>query len=113
MTLDEYQAAARRTINPALSERDRVLDAAAGLSEEAGEVLGLVRKRVFQSSEIPRARLIEELGDVLWCLAMTADGLGFTLEEVAAANVSKLATRHPHGFSGIRQVEEWNRTSRE
>jgi hypothetical protein len=40
---------ARRTINPKLSEADRLLDAAAGLSEEAGEFLGLVRKRAFQS----------------------------------------------------------------
>jgi NTP pyrophosphatase (non-canonical NTP hydrolase) len=98
MTLDEYQAAARRTINSGLSERDRQLDAAAGLAEEAGEVLGLVRKQLFQSRIAPREKLVEELGDTLWCLAMTADSFGISLAEIAAANVQKLKLRHPGGF---------------
>src|SRR5437868_12050255 len=85
-TLDDYQRAALRTLNPALDERDRLLDASAGLAEEAAEVLGLIRKRVFQGKEIGQARLTEELGDVLWCLAITAHTLGISLSAVAAAN---------------------------
>ena len=98
MDLNEYQRAALRTVNPALDANTRQMDAAAGLAEEAGEVLGLVRKRVYQQREAPRDKLVEELGDVLWCLAMTAESLGVTLEEVAAANVAKLQRRHPDGF---------------
>jgi len=102
MTLDEFQAAARRTVNPTLDERDRLVDAVAGLSEESGELLGLVRKQIFQSRAVPRDNLLEELGDALWCLAITADALGFRLEEVAEANVSKLRRRHPTGFAAER-----------
>lgn len=98
MTLDDYQQAALRTVNPSLSDRDRLLDAAAGLSEEAGELLGLVRKRLFQGRNPDRAMLVEELGDVLWCLAVTAHSLGFSLDEIAAANQAKLAIRHPGGY---------------
>jgi len=98
MTLDDYQHAALRTRNPALSADERLLDAAAGLAEEAGEVLGLVRKRVFQQRETPAERLTEELGDVLWCLAVTADSLGISLDAVAEANKQKLERRHPEGF---------------
>ena len=98
MTLDDYQRAALRTLNPALDERDRLLDAGAGLAEEAAEVLGLVRKRVFQGKEVDQSRLTEELGDVLWCLAVTADSLGISLSAIAAANQEKLARRHPNGF---------------
>jgi NTP pyrophosphatase (non-canonical NTP hydrolase) len=98
MTLDEYQHAALRTVNPALAADERMLDAAAGLAEESGEVLGLIRKRIFQQRAVARERVIEELGDVLWCLAVTADTLGFTLGEVADANLEKLARRHPDGF---------------
>lgn len=99
MTFDDYQRAARRTVNPALGANERLLDAAAGLAEEAGEVLGLVRKRVFQQRETPRERLVEELGDALWCLATAAESLGTSLEEVAAANEAKLRKRHPGGFA--------------
>jgi NTP pyrophosphatase (non-canonical NTP hydrolase) len=112
MTLDDYQAAARRTINPALNDSDRLLDAAAGLSEEAGEFLGLVRKRAFQSRNVPRDKLTEELGDALWCLAMAADCLGLQLSDVAATNVRKLENRHPDGFLP-RTPEDWSRTTRE
>ena len=102
MDLNEYQRAALRTVNPALDASARQMDAAAGLAEEAGEVLGLVRKRVYQQREAPRDKLVEELGDVLWCLAMTAESLGVTLEEVATANVAKLHRRHPDGFRAPR-----------
>jgi NTP pyrophosphatase (non-canonical NTP hydrolase) len=98
MRLDEYQQAALRTVNPALGPDERLLDAAAGLVEEAGEVLGLARKRIFQSRDLGVERMTEELGDVLWCLATTADTLGVTLGEVAEANLRKLARRHPDGF---------------
>ena len=98
MTLDDYQQAALRTVHPALSCDERLLDAAAGLAEEAGEVLGLVRKRIFQQREIAADRMLDELGDVLWCLATTADTLGLSLNDVANANVRKLAGRHPDGF---------------
>ena len=114
-SLDSYQAAARRTINPALDERDRLLDASAGLAEEAAELLGLVRKRVFQKREVDASRLTEELGDVLWCLAITADCLGVSLSKVAEANQSKLARRHPDGFqtSASRGPESWSRSLKE
>jgi NTP pyrophosphatase (non-canonical NTP hydrolase) len=100
MTLDTYQRNALRTINPGLNDRDRLLDAATGLSEEAGEVLGLVRKRAFQQRDAGRERFVEELGDVLWCLAVTADAMGITLAEIAEANLEKLRRRHPQGYTG-------------
>jgi NTP pyrophosphatase (non-canonical NTP hydrolase) len=99
MNLDDYQRAALRTINPALSDRDRLLDAGAGLAEESAELLGLIRKRVFQQRDVDEARLVEELGDTLWCLAVAAHSLGFSLSNVAAANLAKLADRHPKGFN--------------
>lgn len=99
MTLDEYEAAAARTTNLKLDESQRLLDAAAGLAEESGEILGLVRKHAFQSRELDREMLKIELGDALWCLAMTARSGGITLADVAAANVAKLSVRYPQGYS--------------
>jgi NTP pyrophosphatase (non-canonical NTP hydrolase) len=97
-TLDGYQQSAARTINPALDEGQRLLDAAAGLAEEAGEVLGHVRKHVMQGRPLDREALVKELGDVLWCLAITATSIGVSLSEVASVNEEKLRSRHPDGF---------------
>ena len=115
MTLDEYQQAARRTINPALDDRDRLLDASVGLAEEAAELLGLIRKRVFQHRQIDESQLVEELGDALWCLAVTAHTLGLPLSRVAQANHEKLRRRHPDGFRADqpRGPESWSRSLKE
>ena len=97
-SLNAYQQAAARTINPALSGEQCLLDAAAGLAEEAVEVLGHVRKHVMQGQPLDRAAFVVELGDALWCIAIAAQSVGVTLDEVADANVAKLRARHPHGF---------------
>ena len=99
LTLDEYQQLARRTMNPALEPGERLLDAAAGLSEEAGESLGLVRKHLFQQHPLDRARLAVELGDALWCIAALATSLELSLGAVAAGNIEKLKRRYPGGFT--------------
>jgi NTP pyrophosphatase (non-canonical NTP hydrolase) len=99
MTLDEYQRAAARTTNVGITAEERLMDAAAGLSEEAGEVLGLVRKRLYMHQPLDLERVTRELGDTLWCLAAVATCLGFTLDEVAAKNLEKLERRYPEGYS--------------
>ena len=99
MHLSDYQSAALRTLNRALTADEQLVDAAAGLAEEAGEVLGLVRKHRFQGRPLDRAAVVEELGDVLWCLAALAAGLGVGLDEVADTNLAKLRRRHPDGLS--------------
>ena len=99
MTFDDYQAAAARTANPALTTEQRLFDAAAGLAEEAGEVLGQVRKHLFQDRALDEQELRIELGDVLWCLTMAASTAGLSLEDVARANLEKLRQRYPAGFS--------------
>lgn len=99
MNLDEYQADAARTINPALDDRQQLFDAAAGLAEEAGEVLGLVRKHLYQGHALEADRLTKELGDALWCLAIAARSAGLSLDDIARANIEKLRRRYPDGFS--------------
>ena len=42
MHLADYETKAARTIKPGLDENERLIDAAAGLAEEAGEVLAIV-----------------------------------------------------------------------
>ena len=100
--LDAYQEAAARTINPALSEGERLLDAVAGLAEEAGEVLGHVRKHVMQGRALDKEAVVKELGDALWCLAIAARTMGVPLSEVARVNEAKLRARHPTGFTSPR-----------
>ncbi len=69
-----------------------------GLAGEAGEVANIVKKiqRDFagEVTDEVRAKLKDELGDVLWYIAACADELGLALSEIAEYNVEKLARRH-------------------
>ena len=99
MTMEEYEQLASRTLNPSLGRDQRLLDAAAGLAEEAGEALGLVRKHLFRRHELDTGRLTIELGDALWCLTAAAGAIGVSLEQVAATNIAKLRKRYPAGYT--------------
>ena len=99
LTLVEYQRLAARTLNTTLPRDQRLLDATAGLAEEAGEALGLVRKHAFMHHELDVVRLVTELGDALWCLTAAAGALGVSLDEIAAVNLAKLSRRYPEGYS--------------
>lgn len=73
---------------------------AIGLGEEAGEVLGKVKKTLRDGGgdfAKNREAILLELGDVLWYITATAEGLGATLADVAAANMRKLAGRRTRG----------------
>jgi NTP pyrophosphatase (non-canonical NTP hydrolase) len=74
---------------------------ALGLTGEAGEVANKVKK-LLRDGDQPELRqaIIDELGDVLWYVAMTAHELAIPLDEVAARNLDKLQQRQQTGTIG-------------
>jgi len=70
------------------------------LTEEAGEVNGKVAKYIRKSGtdlNVLRMDVAKELGDVLYQLSESARQFGFTLQEIADMNVSKLTDRAERG----------------
>ncbi len=98
MTLNEYQEHAKRTHNGTLGNMLLTV-MALGLAGESGEVADLVKKVVGHGHDLDKGKLLKELGDVLWYVAMTAECLGADLETVARLNVDKLRARYPEGFT--------------
>ena len=103
MEMNEYQNLALRTSN-STNEEDLILNGVLGLSGETGEVADLVKKYIFQGHKLDKAKILDELGDVLWYIAITAKGIGVELDEVANHNVEKLRKRYPAGFESERSV---------
>lgn len=87
---------------------------ALGLVGEAGEAAEKVKKiwrarRLMDGSlytDEDRAKLVKELGDVLWYLDALAYEIGETLESVARANLEKVRDR---GLRGVVKGEGDNR----
>lgn len=100
-TLNQYQEEALRTARVNEADKCEPLDLARdalGVAGEAGEVADLIKKVVGHGHPIDPDKVKKELGDVLWYVAVLAHRVGFTLEEVAQANVDKLRKRYPDGF---------------
>jgi NTP pyrophosphatase (non-canonical NTP hydrolase) len=99
MEFGDYQRAAKRTA--IYAERFRVVYPALGLASEAGEVAGKVKKVLRDQGGAFEAAPVDalkgELGDVLWYVAVLAADLGLSLEEIAAENLDKLASRSERG----------------
>src|SRR6478736_564836 len=97
MNFEEYQSEASQTAH--YPKRLSNLEyPTLGLTGEAGEVANIVKKIQRDNGGVIndeiRAKLKDELGDVLWYISACADELGLTLAETAEFNVLKLAKRH-------------------
>lgn len=113
MQFDEYQKEASKTA--VYPENVEVVYPALGLANEAGEVLGKIKKVLrgdkltnldgvqvesLKASEFfdytdyeTLAAIRAEMGDALWYLSQLATDLGFSLEVIANENLSKLHDR--------------------
>lgn len=74
---------------------------AIGLADEAGEVLGKVKKLFRDHDGIVtdefRDAIKKEAGDVLWYLAQLCTELGLKMDDVAMENLTKLQSRAERG----------------
>lgn len=97
LSLDDYQRGALETALFPDIGGERCLYPALGLANEAGEVLGKIKKlyRDRGGEVTPEFRQVvkKELGDVLWYVAVLADAFGLRASEVGRANLEKLADR--------------------
>lgn len=98
MEANEYQRLAMTTLNPALENKDVLINAVMGLCGEAGEVIDIVKKHLAQGHELDTEKIKKELGDVAWYLAECAYAIGVPLSEVLEGNIEKLKKRFPDGF---------------
>ena len=100
MDFSDYQRRSRATaVYPGFGES--LAYPALGLCGEAGEVAELVKKALRDEggalSPERRDLLKHELGDVLWYLAQLSTEAGLDLNEIAATNLDKLASRAARG----------------
>ena len=104
MTPNEYQKQAMSTLNPALSQKDVLINAVMGLCGESGEAIDIVKKHLHQGHNLDREKLIKELGDIAWYLAEAATALDTNLETILIQNIEKLKDRYPQGFAAERSI---------
>jgi len=96
MYLSQYQKQAAET---AIYPKDKALEyLTLGLVGEAGEVANKIKKVIRDGTSPNNVR--DELGDVLWYLAMLSTELGYSLDTIADKNLWKLANRKTRNVLG-------------
>lgn len=99
MKLNEYQELSKRTIDTKKDSLEMLKESLIGLSEEVGELQSMYKKALFHGHPLVKQEAEKELGDILWYLTAICALGGYSLEEVAKANIEKLKKRYPEGFS--------------
>lgn len=95
MNANEYQ---KKTIDTAIypgagtGDNRELVYLALGLSSEAGEVAGKVKKLIRDGLFEPK-QLGAELGDCCWYIARLAEALGYDFETIFRWNFEKLKRR--------------------
>tara|TARA_B100000214_G_scaffold374217_1_gene356369 strand:+ start:797 stop:1126 length:330 start_codon:yes stop_codon:yes gene_type:complete len=100
MNLNHYQHKSRETAKYPNVGNNPIYPTL-GLAGEAGEVADKVKKILRDNDgnfdELSKKSLKLELGDVLWYVAQLATELEIELEDIARANLEKLADRSSRG----------------
>lgn len=77
----------------------RLLHAVIGIATEAGELAEQLFGHLFFGRPLDQVHIEEELGDILWYVALACNALGVDMQKVMDMNIAKLRKRYPDKFT--------------
>jgi len=82
-----------------------LLHAILGISSEAGEMMEELILAKTSGRDLDLINMREEVGDIMWYLAMALRATGGTFEEAMERNIAKLSIRYPDKFTSEKAHE--------
>ena len=76
-----------------------LLHATLGISGEAGELLDAIKKSFIYNKPLDFVNAKEELGDIMWYMALACRTLNVSFEELMQMNIDKLTKRYPEKYT--------------
>jgi len=98
MNLKGYQKLCKRTSKKFEPPEREILIWGLGIAGEAGDVAGCIKKTIAHDND-QTSGTRENLGDVMWYVAMICNYYGWDLQKVLEENINKLKKRYPKGFT--------------
>lgn len=102
MNFNEYQSNALRTAKNFDSLGANLTHAALGIATEGGEFTTEVKRIAIYGKPMTvemQQHMAEELGDLLWYIALAAEHLHISLHQIARENIAKLQKRFPEKYT--------------
>lgn len=85
-------------LHPSL-KLSRLLHASIGMNTEQAEFADMLKKHLFYGKPLDETNLKEELGDMLWYIAIAMHALETDFETEMERVISKLRVRYPEKFT--------------
>lgn len=103
MNINTYLIESEKTLSSQFHAKDeknqKLLHAAIGLSTESGELLDQMKKVIYYGKDLDKTNIKEELGDLMWYMAIMLRELDLDFEEVLEVNIKKLKARYGEKFN--------------
>lgn len=80
------------------------IHASVGLLTEASELSEAIIYKSMDGDPIDEANVFEELGDIMWYIALLCETLGIDMKKVWKANIDKLAARYGDKFDDYKAI---------
>ena len=98
MDINTYLKESERTLIDKGLDKN-LLHAAMGISTEAGELMDQFKRHIFYGKELDVVNIKEEMGDLMWYMAILMRELDLNFEEILQLNIDKLRARFPQKFT--------------
>lgn len=101
MDTDAYQRLAANTKSDKFYPgiHPDIIHAALGIATEAGEFLDPIKKSMFYGKPVDLVNMDEEIGDILWYIAIYCNARNIRMSDVMDTNIRKLSLRYPEKFT--------------
>lgn len=80
----------------------RIEHAMYGLVTETGEIMDQLKRSKVYNTPFDKVNIVEELGDIMWYMAILCDEVGLSFEELWDRNIEKLKARYPDKYSDFK-----------
>lgn len=98
MDIEQYKSDSERTLIDKGHEMN-LLHAAMGIGTEAGELLDAFKRQLFYGKPLDVVNIKEEVGDLMWYVAILLRELDLDFQEILDLNIQKLRARFPDKFT--------------
>lgn len=111
MDMREYIQQSKRTLVDQ-GKDSNLLHGAIGISTEAGELLDAFKKHIYYGKELDVVNLKEEIGDIMWYIAILCRELNLDMDDILQTNIDKLKARYPEKFTSHQAIYRDLKTER-
>lgn len=101
MDIKTYLKESEKTLSKDFFVDDKkavLLHSAIGLCTESSEVLDAFKKSLYYGKELDLVNIKEELGDIMWYMAIMMRELDLDMEVILETNINKLRKRYGEKF---------------